>query len=159
MSARINHVKLSHKLYTTLYSMETQLAESPLDKTILHLVKLRASQLNGCLFCLDMHSKESRLSGERELRLHHLAVWYESPQFSEKEKAALEWTEHLTQISAEGISDDLYEKIAAHFSDQELSDLTFAIGAINMWNRLGVAFRPEPGSLDKTLGLDKSGVI
>ena len=158
MSDRINYPKLSPQLYNTLYAMEKILAESALDHGLLHLIKTRASQLNGCLFCLDMHTKEARLDGERELRLHHLSLWHESNLFTDKEKAALEWTEKLTKIGPHGITDEDYAKILEHFSEKDLSDLTFAIGCINMWNRLGVAFRPAAGGLDAVLGLDKAGL-
>lgn len=156
--SRIAYTKISPQLYNTLYAMEKLLAESPLDKALVDLIKIRASQLNGCLFCLDMHVKEATLHGEKALRLHHIAIWHESSLFTDKERAALEWTEMLTRIGPHGVDDDTYNRIAAQFSEKELSDLTFAVGCINMWNRLGVAFTPEPGSLDQMLGLDKANV-
>jgi AhpD family alkylhydroperoxidase len=122
------------------------------------LVDIRASQLNGCAFCLDMHVKQARMRDERELRLHHLAVWRESPLFTPKERAALAWTEALTRIKPEGVSDAAYAEAREHFSEEELSELTFRVAAINGWNRLGVAFRAPPGSKDKMLGLDKAGL-
>jgi AhpD family alkylhydroperoxidase len=158
MSARIPYSKLSPQLYNTLYAMEKIIADSALDRTILELVKIRASQLNGCLFCLDMHCKEARLHGEKELRIHHLPLWRESNLFTDQEKAALNWTELLTRIGVHGVSDDDFREMSKHFPEKDLSDLTFAIGSINMWNRLGVAFRPEAGELDAMLGLDKAGL-
>ena len=100
--------------------------------------RLRASQLNGCAFCVDMHVKEAKIHGDRELRLHHVAVWRESPLFSEQERAALEWTEALTQLTPHGVSDAIYASVREQFSEQELSDLTFLVVAINGWNRLNV---------------------
>ncbi|MED5620110.1 carboxymuconolactone decarboxylase family protein [Ideonella sp. BN130291] len=129
-----------------------------MDETLALLVDIRASQLNGCAFCLDMHVKQARLHGERELRLHHVAIWRESPLFTPKERAALAWTEALTRIEPTGISDAAYAEAREHFSEEELSELTFRVVAINGWNRLNVAFRNPPGSKDKMLGLDKAGL-
>ena len=129
-----------------------------MDEGLALLVDLRASQLNGCAFCLDMHVKQARLHGERELRLHHVAIWRESPLFTPKERAALAWTEALTHIDATGVSDTAYEDARAQFSEQELSELTFRVVAINGWNRMNVAFRPVPGSKDKMFGLEKAGL-
>jgi len=120
---------------------------------------LRASQLNGCAFCVDMHVKEAKIHGERELRLHHVAVWRESQLFSPVERAALEWAEALTQLPPHGISERLYTKVREHFSEQDLSDLTFLIVAINGWNRLNVAFQTIPGSSDEAFGLIKANLI
>ena len=119
---------------------------------------LRASQLNGCSFCVDMHVKEAKIHGERELRLHHVAVWRESQLFSPAERAALEWTEALTQLPPHGISNSLYASAREQFSEQELSDLSFLIVAINGWNRLNVAFQAIPGSSDELFGLNKANL-
>ncbi len=129
-----------------------------MDEGLALLVDTRASQLNGCAFCLDMHVKQARLRGERELRLHHVAIWRESQLFSDKERAALAWTEALTQIAPGGISDAAYAEAREQFSEEELSELTFRVAAINGWNRMNVAFRTAPGSKDKAFGLDKSGL-
>ena len=118
----------------------------------------RVSQLNGCAFCVDMHVKEAKLHGERELRLYHLPIWRESPLFSAKERAGLAWAEALTRLGEDGVSDALYQATLAEFSEKELVDLTFFIIAINGWNRLGVAFRSAPGSLDAVYGLEKAGL-
>lgn len=134
------------------------LTRSPFLAPLAHLVMLRASQINGCAFCVDMHVKEAKIHGDRELRLHHVAVWRESPLFSEQERAALEWTEALTQLSPHGVSDAIYASVREQFSEQELSELTFLVVAINGWNRLNVAFRTVPGSADKQFGLDKAGL-
>lgn len=158
MNIRVNYQKHSPQAFDALMALEKSLESSSLDKTLKNLVKIRASQLNGCLFCLDMHSKEALKHDERILRLIHLPGWRESSLFTEKEKAALEWTELLTKIGTHGAEDEDFKKVSAYFSEKELADLTLAIAAINAWNRLGVAFRSEPGGLDKYLGLDKLGL-
>ena len=129
-----------------------------MDKILSVLIDIRASQLNGCAFCLDMHVKQARMHGERELRLHHVAIWHESTLFTPKERAALAWTELLTRIPAEGISDAAYAEVSEHFSPEELSELTWRVAAINGWNRMNVAVRNVPGSMDKSFGLDKAGL-
>ena len=123
-----------------------------------HLVTLRASQINGCAFCVDMHVKEATMHGERPLRLHHVAIWRESTLFSPRERAALAWTEILTQIPAQGVPDDVYERVRTQLSEKELSDLTFLVMSINAWNRVSVGFQTVPGSYDKAFGVDKSGL-
>lgn len=130
-----------------------------MDKGLAHLIDIRASQLNGCAFCLDMHIKQAKIHGERELRLHHVAIWHESPLFTPRERAALAWTEALTRIDPAGVSDAVYAAAREQFSEQELSTLTFRVMAINGWNRLNVAFRNTPGSQDKAFGLDKAGLV
>src|SRR5439155_821078 len=122
------------------------------------LASLRASQLNGCGFCVDMHVKEARIHGERELRLHHVAIWRESTLFSPRERAALAWTEILTKLPQDGVPDDLFEHVRTQFTDQELSNLTFHVMAINGWNRVNVAYRTVPGSSDSAFGLDKANL-
>jgi len=121
-------------------------------------VNIRASQVNGCTFCLDMHSKEATLRGERPLRMYHVAAWRESELFNPRERAALAWTEALTQLPPQGVPDDIYERVRAQFSEKELTDLTYAVMAINAWNRINVAFRPVPGAFDKAFGLDEAGL-
>ena len=137
---------------------ELGLTKTSIDPTIKALIEIRASQMNGCTFCVDMHVKEAKIHGERELRLHHVAVWRESKLFTDKERAALEWTELVTQLNPKGISDQDYERALTHLSKKELSDLTFMIGAINVWNRVNVAFHGVPGTLDKMYGLEKAGL-
>lgn len=129
-----------------------------LDQGLATLVDIRASQLNGCAFCLDMHVKQARIAGERELRLHHVAIWHESPLFSAQERAALAWTEALTRLGPDGVGDAAYRQAREHFGDAALVELTFRIMAINGWNRLNVAFRTLPGSRDRLYGLDKAGL-
>ncbi|AVP57749.1 carboxymuconolactone decarboxylase family protein [Pulveribacter suum] len=158
MAQRINPQAQSPELFGKFLEFSNCLAKSAAEPGLRHLVEVRASQLNGCAFCLDMHVKQATMHGERPLRLHHLAIWRESPLFTPSERAALAWTEALTQLSPHGVSDETYAQARAHFSEKELSDLTFQIMAINAWNRLNVAFRGEPGALDKAYGLDKAGL-
>ncbi|MBE0593971.1 MAG: carboxymuconolactone decarboxylase family protein [Burkholderiaceae bacterium] len=133
-------------------------ASGEIDETLALLVDVRASQLNGCAFCLDMHVKQARIRGERELRLHHVAGWRESPLFTPPERAALAWTEALTRLEADGVADELYVAVGEHFSERALVFLTLRVMMINGWNRLNVAFRTAPGSRDEDYGLDKAGL-
>ena len=152
MTPRINYTIHTPDLMKRLFEMSQASAKSSLGHTILDLVHIRASQLNGCAFCLDMHVKEAKLHGERELRLYHTTVWRESPLFSDKERAALEWTEAVTTL-AEPMTDALFERVRLHLSEAEMADLTFAIGIINFWNRLNISSPATPGSMDAMLGL------
>ncbi|WP_017363519.1 carboxymuconolactone decarboxylase family protein [Ectopseudomonas mendocina] len=158
MTQRLDYFALSPKASGKYVEFSMLLNKTPFLAEIAHLVTLRASQINGCGFCVDMHVKEAKIHGERELRLHHVAIWRESPLFSPRERAALEWTEALTQLAPHGVSDTIYASVREQFSEQELSDLTFLVVAINGWNRLNVAFRTVPGSADKQFGLDKAGL-
>ncbi len=158
MTQRIDYVKLSPELAKKYTEFSMAAKASPIGPTIKHLVDLRASQLNGCAFCVDMHVKEAKIHGERELRLHHVAVWRESPLFDERERAALEWTEALTKLGAHGVPDEIYDKVRAVLSEKELSDLSFIVAAINGWNRMSVGFTVVPGSMDGPYGLAKSGL-
>jgi AhpD family alkylhydroperoxidase len=155
MNPRINYNQHSPELIKKLFELSQVSTRGSLGPTLTDLTHIRASQLNGCAFCLDMHVKEARIHGERELRLYHIAIWRESPLFSDKERAALEWTEAVTKLSAP-IPDSLYEHVRAHLSEKELSELTFAIGIINFWNRLNISSPTTPGSLDAMLGLTKA---
>jgi AhpD family alkylhydroperoxidase len=159
VTQRLDYAQLSPELFKkyAAFGMAVKQAGG-IDETIALLLEIRASQLNGCAFCLDMHVKQAKLHGERELRLHHLAIWRESPLFSARERAALEWTEALTQLPPHGVSDAVYEQVRAQFSEQELVQLTFMIMVINGWNRINVGFRGAPGVLDKAYGLDKAGL-
>ncbi|HLS50717.1 MAG TPA: carboxymuconolactone decarboxylase family protein [Burkholderiaceae bacterium] len=156
--ARLNYYSLSGDLAKKYSEFSQLLANKPALKGLKELVTIRASQLNGCAFCVDMHVKEAKINEERELRVHHIAIWHESPLFSAREKAALEWTEILTNLPKYGVPDQVYQRMLQHFTEQELSDLTFLIVSINGWNRLGVAFRSAPGSADLVFGLDKAGL-
>jgi AhpD family alkylhydroperoxidase len=120
---------------------------SGLERSLIELVKIRASQLNGCAFCLDMHTKDARAAGESEQRIYVLSAWRDAPFYSERERTALDWTEALTRLTPDGVPDELYERARKVFNEVELVNLTMAVVAINGWNRLSVAFRsPEPGS-------------
>ena len=152
MNPRINYSQYTPDLLKRLLELSQLSARGSLGHTLSDLVHIRASQQNGCAFCLDMHVKEAKMHGERELRLYHLPIWRESPLFSEKERAALEWTEAVTRLSAP-IPDALYERVREQLSEQEMADLTFAIGIINFWNRLNISSPIMPGSLDAMLGL------
>ncbi|WP_323012347.1 carboxymuconolactone decarboxylase family protein [Castellaniella sp.] len=158
MTQRLNYYQASPEAAKKFSAFSQTLHENPFLAKIGYLVTLRASQLNGCTFCVDMHVKEAKLAGERELRLHHVAVWRESPLFDAKEKAILEWTEALTQLPPHGIPNELFQRVRQQLSEQELADLSFLIVGINGWNRLGVAFQPVPGSSDQQFGLDKAGL-
>ena len=158
MTQRLDYGRQSPEIYRKFAAFNIEIEHSSLETSLRDLVFLRASQLNGCALCVDMHVKQATLHGERPLRLHHLVIWRESPLFDARERAALEWTEVLTDIPPHGVSDEIYERVRTMFSDKELSDLTFAIMAINAWNRAGVAFLTTPGSFDKALGLDKANL-
>jgi len=156
---RLNYAQQSPDLVKRLVDMGSAIgASGHIDKTLSLLVDIRASQMNGCAFCLDMHVKQAKIQGERELRVHHVAIWRESPLFSPRERAALAWTEALTRIPEHGVPDELYENVRKEFSEKEISDLTFEIMAINGWNRANAAFRNVPGAMDKAYGLDKAGL-
>lgn len=158
MSQRINYFQQSPELSKKLMEFGALFQKSTIEPHIRELVEIRASQLNGCAFCVDMHIKQAKIHGERELRLHHVAIWRESTLFVPRERAALAWAEAVTRLPAEGVPDELYEQVRTQYSEKELSDLTFLVGAINTWNRLNVAFRIVPGSSDKAFGLDKAGL-
>lgn len=158
MTQRIDYQKQSPELFNKLAALNMQISRSGLDETICHLVEIRASQINGCAFCVDMHVKQATIHGERPLRLHHLAIWRESPLFSARERAALAWTEVLTQLPPHGVPDELYARVREQFSEKELTDLTYAVMVINAWNRVNVAFTSVPGGADQAYGLDKAGL-
>lgn len=158
MTERLDHMRQVPALTQKLTELSFALKKGTVEQTILSLVEIRASQLNGCAFCLDMHVKQAKLDGERELRLHHVAIWRESPLFSDRERAALEWTEALTRLSPLGVSDEIYAQARAQFSEDELVYLTYMVMVINAWNRASIAFQSVPGSQDKAFGLDKSGL-
>jgi AhpD family alkylhydroperoxidase len=158
MTQRIDYQKQSPELFKKFLEFSLALKHSAIEETIRDLVDVRASQINGCAFCVDMHVKEATMHGERPLRLHHLAIWRESPLFSPRERAALAWTEILTRLPAEGVSDDVYEHVRAELSEKEVSDLTYLVMSINAWNRVNIGFQPVPGSYDKAYGVDKAGL-
>ena len=146
MNPRIPYSRASEGAYQLLIQLERYLAQCGLETKLVHLIKLRASQLNGCAFCIDMHWKDLRAEGETEQRLYGLDAWEESPYYSERERAALLWTEAVTRVADGHVPDSVFEKVRPHFDDKQLSDLTVAIGLINMWNRLAISFRTPPGT-------------
>ncbi|MDZ5453220.1 carboxymuconolactone decarboxylase family protein [Labrys sp. ZIDIC5] len=158
MSQRLNYAQQSPDLFKKLSDLSMTLKGSVIEEKLRDLVNIRASQLNGCAFCLDMHVKEAKIHGESELRLYHVAIWRESNLFVPRERAALAWTEAVTRLPEGGIPDELYERVRGQLSEKEVSDLTFAIAIINTWNRASIAFKSVPGSADKLYGLDKAGL-
>lgn len=155
---RIDYAKQSPKAWGKLGELNAAIKSEFESPTIIDLVFVRASQINQCSLCLDLHIKEAKIHGERELRLHHIAAWKESNLFTEKEKAALEWTEAITKIHKKGVSDELFAKMKKHFSEKEITDVTFAVCSINFYNRFGVTFTTPHGIYDKMLGLEKAGL-
>ena len=145
MQSRFNYAKLSSGGYQAMLGIEKYLAQCGLEEGLLHLVKLRVSQINGCAFCLDMHWKDLRAIGENEQRLYSLDAWRECPYYTDRERSALAWAEAVTLITDDHASDAAYEEANMHLSDKELSDLTFAIATINAWNRLAISSRTIPG--------------
>lgn len=146
MKSRLDYNKVSPEALKGMIELEKYLHNSSLDKITFELVKTRASQINACAYCLDMHTKDARKAGETEQRLYALSAWRETSFFTDKERAALEWTEEITLIGQHRISDELYARMLQQFSEKELVDLTMAIIAINGWNRLAIPFRTEAGS-------------
>jgi AhpD family alkylhydroperoxidase len=158
MAPRLIYAQQSPDPFKKLMELSGAVHGSSAGGVLQSLVEIRASQMNGCAFCLDMHIKQAKIRGESELRQYHIAIWRESPLFDAREKAALAWTEALTKLSDHGVSDEQFAAARAAFSEKELSDLTFAVALINTWNRLSIAFRNVPGSQDKAFGLDKAGL-
>src|SRR3954462_14418945 len=145
MNARINLMNVNPGIIHAMLGLEKQVSKGGLDNKLLHLVRMRASQINGCAYCLDMHSKDARAAGETEQRLYGLNAWRETPYYSARERAALEWTEALTLVTEGRVPDEVYERVRQEFSEDELAHLSLAIVAINGWNRLNVAARTVPG--------------
>jgi AhpD family alkylhydroperoxidase len=137
--------KVAPGVYQAMRGLETYLHQSGLEIPLLHLIKLRASQINGCAYCIDMHWKDLRAIGENEQRLYGLDAWQESPYYSDRERAALAWTEAVTRVANTHVPDEVYEEVQPHFTEKELADLTLAVATINAWNRLAIALRAEPG--------------
>jgi AhpD family alkylhydroperoxidase len=144
MEARLDYAKLAPEAMRALYSLGAYLAKCGLEHPLLELVKIRASQINGCAYCIDMHTKDARAAGETEQRIYALNAWRETPFFTDRERAALAWTEAITRIG-EGVSDALFAEAREWFSEKELTDLTWAVAAINAWNRVAISFRSVPG--------------
>jgi AhpD family alkylhydroperoxidase len=158
MTQRLNYAQQSPELFKKFMEFSMALRSSVIDEKLQALVEIRASQINGCGFCLDMHVKQAKIHGETELRLYHVAIWRESNLFVPRERAALAWTEALTNLPEGGIPDEIYERVRGQLSEKEISDLTFVVMAINAWNRVNVGFKTVPGAADKAYGLDKAGL-
>jgi AhpD family alkylhydroperoxidase len=158
MLERLDYTKLSPELNKAYYAFSTAVKASGVGQSLIDLINLRVSQINGCAFCVDMHSKEAKIHGERELRLYHLPIWRESSLFDARERAALEWAEVLTHLPPHGVPDAIYDSVRAVFSEKEMAELSFAVMAINGWNRLSIGFRSQPGSRDALYGLTKAGL-
>jgi len=145
MTLRFNYAKVAPGVYDAMDALDQYLAKCGLEESLLHLVRLRASQINGCAYCIDMHWKDLRALGESEQRLYGLDAWRESPFYSPREQAALAWTEAVTLVATSRISDAVLAEVRPQFNDKELADLTLAAATINAWNRLSIAARFEPG--------------
>jgi AhpD family alkylhydroperoxidase len=146
MAERIDASKVNPGAYRAMFGLEKYVHESGLELSLLDLVKLRASQINGCAYCLDMHWKDGRARGESEQRLYSLDTWRETSYYTDRERAALAWTEAVTLIAETHVPDALYEQVRQQFGEEELVNLTLAVVEINGWNRLAISFRPEPGT-------------
>jgi AhpD family alkylhydroperoxidase len=146
MEQRLDYSKTAPDGIGVLRQLEGYLKKAGLEPGLMELVKLRASQINGCAYCIDMHTKDARSRGESEQRLYGITAWRETPFYSERERAALAWTESVTRISENQVPDEIYRQVKQHFTDKELADLTLAVIAINSWNRLAISFRTPAGS-------------
>ena len=155
---RFDYAKLSSDQVKKFVDFSQAAAKASIDAKLVHLVELRVSQMNGCAFCVDMHVKQLKIAGESELRLYHVVIWHESPLFTARERAALEWAEVLTKLPPQGVPDDVYERVRAQFSEKEIADLSFVIIGINGWNWISIASRAVPGSMDALYGLTKAGL-
>ena len=158
MQPRLNFSKASPPVARAMLGLEACIAGGSIERPLIELVEMRASQINGCAYCLDMHSEDARAAGESEQRLYTLDAWRETPFFSPRERAALAWTETLTRVAETHVPDAEYEAVRTEFSEQELVDLTLVIVTINAWNRIAVGFRSVPGSYHpaRLAGLRKS---
>jgi len=147
MQARLQADKVAPEVYKAVLQVQAYINNhSGLDHALLNLVYLRASQINGCAYCIDMHTKDARAMGETEQRLYGLNAWRETPFYTERERAALEWTEAVTLVSRDHVPDEVYERVKKHFKELELVNLTLVVAQINVWNRLQISFRAVPGS-------------
>lgn len=155
---RVNYSEQSPELFKKFTELLAATRESSIEEPIRDLVAIRAAQLNGCSFCLDMHVKQAKIHGERELRLYHLAAWRDSTLFAPRERAALAWTEVLTRLPEQGVPDDVYERVRTQLSEKEISDLSFVVMVLNSWNRLNIGFKTVPGSADGKFGLDMAAL-
>ncbi len=146
MHSRIEYLEIAPGAMKTMYGLEKYLGACGLEASLIDLIKLRASQINGCAYCIDMHTKDARARGESEQRLYELVAWRETPFYTERERAALAWTEAVTLIAGSQVPDEVYEQARQQFTEQELVNLTLALVAINGWNRFAISFRTVPGT-------------
>ena len=146
MERRVDYANIAPGVRAAMWGLEECVHHAGLERSLVDLVDLRASLINGCAYCADMHTKVARSLGETEQRLYAVSLWRETPFFSDRERAALAWTEAVTRVNVDGVSDEAYEFAREQFSEKELVDLTLAIVAINGWNRLAIAFRTVPGT-------------
>ena len=156
MDERLNYWRAAPRGMAALRNLQAYLDDCGLEHGLLDLVKMRASQINGCAYCLDMHSKDARAAGETEQRLYVLSTWREAPFYSDRERAALAWTEAVTHIADGPIEDELYDEVRRHFDEKEITDLTLAVIMINGWNRLAIPFRTPPGAYQPSRSGGKS---
>jgi AhpD family alkylhydroperoxidase len=152
MIPRIHFAKHAPGVYDAMDALDTYLNASPVDQKLLHLVRLRASQVNGCAYCIDMHWKDLKALGDSDQRLYGLDAWRESPYYTDKERAALAWTESVTFIAQGQAPDPVFDELKRQFNEREVADLTLAIATINAWNRLSISARLTPGTYKSPLG-------
>ncbi len=145
MEQRINAMEKGAGALKAMFGLGHYVAKSSIEKKLQHLIEFRVSQINGCAYCLDMHSKDLRAEGETEQRLYMISAWRESPVYTDRERAAFAWAEAVTLLGEDGVSDEVYEAAKKEFNEQELIDLTMVVVAINGWNRINIAFRTEAG--------------
>ena len=151
MNPRFSYTHAAPGVYRAMANLEKYLHECSIEQPLVHLIKLRASQINECAYCIDMHWKDLRALGETEQRLYGLDAWRESPYYTDRERAALMWTEAVTLVAGGQVDDLVYDAVKPHFSEQELADLTFAVATINAWNRLSISARSEVGKYESKL--------
>ena len=146
MQPRLNVTKLGGGAFKAMYALEAYLAQSTIEPKLKHMLKLRASQINGCAYCIDMHWKDARAHGETEQRLYGLDAWAESPYYTDRERAALAYVDSVTRVAETHVPDDVFDRVRSHFSEQEVVDLTWLAAAINAWNRFAIAMRSPAGT-------------
>ncbi len=159
MKQRINYSKAAPEGIEILHKLESYLKKANLEPDLVELVKLRASQINGCAYCIDMHTKDARSRGESEQRLYGVSAWREAPFYSERERAALAWAESVTKISKDQVPDEIYNLVKGQFTERELVDLTLGVIAINAWNRLAISFRTPAGSYKPDHPTSKKNIL
>lgn len=159
MKQRLDYSKAAPEGVEILRQLEHYLKKAGLEPDLMELVKLRASQINGCAYCIDMHTKDARSHGESEQRLYGVSAWRETPFYSERERAALAWTESVTRISESQVPEEFFQQVKQHFTEKELVDLTLAVIAINSWNRLAISFRTQVGSYQPDHPVSKKDLL